>query len=105
VPNTHPDVPAARSSFTATSIWIILDEAIVVEAVEEAVRLLQSGLPRRPGAGNERELKTVNAERARLVSPIAAGGQLDGRCRRSRPAKRGGWPWSQSAIVCALSGV
>jgi hypothetical protein len=56
----------------------ILDEGIVTEAVDEAMRLLQADSPADQIPAIERELETVNAERSRLVSAIAAGGHLDG---------------------------
>ncbi len=56
----------------------VLDQTIVTEAVDEAMRLLQADSPTATILAIERELDAVNTERARLVTAIAAGGALDG---------------------------
>ena len=68
----------------------VLDETIVADAVDEAVRLLQSDAAADQIPAVERELETINAERGRLVSAIAAGGELDGllQALQAREARR-----------------
>jgi DNA invertase Pin-like site-specific DNA recombinase len=73
------DVPMllADAELVGALLEDVLDETIVSEAVDEAVLLLQSDAPADQIAAIECELETVNAERARLVAAIAAGGALD----------------------------
>jgi site-specific DNA recombinase len=62
----------------------VLDDSIITEAIDVALGLIQTPAsdrfltPKKQLAAIETELATVNEERARLVTAIAAGGQLDG---------------------------
>jgi hypothetical protein len=56
----------------------VLDASMLEDAVSEALRLLQGEASEDRTQAIERELKTVEQERSRLVAAIAAGGQLDG---------------------------
>lgn len=56
----------------------VLDESMLTEAAEEALRLVQSNDPSDRVASVDAEIAKVERERARLISAIAAGGQLSG---------------------------
>jgi site-specific DNA recombinase len=56
----------------------VLDDGLLGDSVDEALRLLQGNNPADRIAAVEREIGTVEQERNRLVTAIATGGQLDG---------------------------
>jgi site-specific DNA recombinase len=78
----------------------VLDSTIVTEAVDEAVRLLQEGAPAPRLDAIHAELETVERERGRLVSAIAAGGALDGllQALQAREARRQELEASRAAL-------
>jgi hypothetical protein len=94
----------------------VLDQTLLTDAVDEAVRIIQGGgtavLERQ--ALIDAEIANVDAKRTRLVSAIAAGGQLPGwrrngtRCaldvawRRLRPivSVTSCWHWPASGSAC-----
>jgi site-specific DNA recombinase len=100
------DVPMmlADAQLVSALLEDILDETIVTESIEEAVRLVQADSPADAIPAIEGELATINAERSRLVSAIAAGGQLEGllSALQARETRRA--TLRRSGTVCARSG-
>ena len=56
----------------------VLDKSILTDAADEALTLLKGDTPEDRVAAIERELATVEQERARLVTAIATGGDMGG---------------------------